>query len=432
MTCGHGEEKAVIGGATNILRNVATAEEIGIHLVDGFASHGYIRGMRKHPSLNAPPIKVDPIRPMETMGPYELCWCRSGKKYKWCHYRREKQTPINIFELEGRLVAEFRDGYCSHPNPASDPCSATITKAHTIQKKGGLAAIAERGHVLTVKPSMKDMIETEGNPSPRKIGVNNASVFPGFCSKHDDSIFKPIEGRSLSLTKDTAFLFSYRAIAYERFSKAAQLKVMDSLREADRGHPFWKQATIQMHIDAMATGIKVGMRDVERWKGQFDERLLSGARDDFHFVAIRFDQILPIVACSAFHPEFDFQGNPLQRLGRDGIDFDHITLTVTAFENQTIMVFGWIGNDDAAKALAKSFMSVNDDRKADALVRLLFIHTDNLFLRPSWWKAISAADQKKFNEMTKSGTTMRMRSGDELANDTGLLVTAAVSETVSG
>ena len=286
------------------------------------------------------------------------------------------------------MVAELRDGYCSYPDPAADPCSQTIAKAHTIQKKGGLAAIAEAGHVLTVKPTMKELIETEGTPSPRKIGVNNASVFPGFCSKHDDSIFKAIEGKSLSLAKDTAFLFSYRAIAYERFAKVAQLKGIDIQREADRGHPFWKQAIIQGMIHALVEGIKIGLRDVDDWKKQFDTRLLSGARDDFHFLAIRFDRVLPIVACGAFHPEFDFQGNPLQRLGRDHLDYDHITVSVTTFEGQTIMVFGWIGSDEgAAKALTVSFLKVPDDRKADALVLLLFIQLDNLFLRPSWWKS---------------------------------------------
>ncbi len=70
------------------------------------------------------------------------------------------------------------------------------------------------------------MIESEGNPSPRQIGINNASVFPDFCSKPDTTLFRPIEGKSLSLNKDTAFLFSYRAIAYERFAKEAQFKGM--------------------------------------------------------------------------------------------------------------------------------------------------------------------------------------------------------------
>lgn len=170
--------------------------------------------MAPHPSLTAPKISPDLIQPVATMGLYDLCWCRSGKKYKWCHYRRELQKQINIFEIEAGMIAELRDGYCCHPDPSADPCSEKIIKAHTVQKKGGLAAIAEAGHVLTFKPTMKEMVQTDGNPQPRKIGVNNASVFPGFCSRHDTTLFKPIEGKSLTLTKDTAFLFAYRAIAY--------------------------------------------------------------------------------------------------------------------------------------------------------------------------------------------------------------------------
>ena len=124
------------------------------------------------------------------------------------------------------MLSELGDGYCSYPDTADDPCSLIIAKAHSIQKKGGLAAIAEAGHVLTVKPEMKNMVENQGNISPRKIGVNKASVFPGFCGKHDYSIFKGIEGDSLQLTKDSAFLFSYRAIAYERFAQEAELLAM--------------------------------------------------------------------------------------------------------------------------------------------------------------------------------------------------------------
>jgi hypothetical protein len=389
--------------------------------------------MAPHPSLTARPIKADLITPVEKMGRNEPCWCRSGLKYKKCHLDREKQTPINIFEVEAKMMAELRDGYCSHPDPATDPCSSTITKAHTIQKKGGLAAIAEAGHVLTVKPTMKELIATDGNPSPHKIGVNNASVFPGFCSRHDDGLFKAIEGKVLSMTKDAAFLFSYRAIAYERFAKEAQLRTASIQRSMDRGQPFANQAAVQSHLSVYIGGVRIGIRDIGRWKSQFDERLLSGARDDFHFLAVRFDQVLPIVACSAFHPEFDLQGNPLQRLGREGVDFDNITLTVTAFESQTIMVLGWIGSADGpAWALADSFLKVADARKADALIRLLFVQTDNLFLRPSWWDGLSPGDRQAFNVMTRSGTTMQMRLGSELADDKKTFVTASVAETVSG
>lgn len=386
----------------------------------------------EHPSLSAPALKTDLVTPRRTMARNELCWCRSGLKYKKCHRDRERQAPVNIFEVETRLIAHLRDGYCSHPDPASDPCSASIAKSHTIQKKGGIAAIAEAGHVLTVKPTMKNMIESEGNPSPRKIGVNNASVFPGFCGKHDTTLFKPIEGKTLPLNRDTAFLFSYRAIAYERFAKEAQFKGIAAQRQMDRGHSFFHQSMIQTHLSVFAAGVEIGRRDMDRWKMQFDERLLSGALHDFHFLAVRFDSVLPIVASGAFHPEFDVLGNPLQKLGREGADLDHITLNVTAFEGQTVMVLGWIGNhNEPAKAFADSFVAIADDRKANVLVRLLFVQTDNLFLRPSWWEALPLAQKAAFRKMVLSGSTIQARSASEFVDDGNSVVAAVALETVS-
>jgi hypothetical protein len=387
--------------------------------------------MTSHPSLSAPRIEADLITPVEKMGRNEPCWCKSGSKYKNCHLGREQQAPINIFEVGEKLVDQFRQGYCSYPDKASDPCSSIITNAHTIQKKGGIAAIARAGHVLSVKPTMKDMIDSEGKPSPRKIGVNKASVFPGFCNKHDTSLFRPIEGKSLPLNKDTAFLLSYRAIAYERFAKEAQVRGIPAHREMDRGKSFFHQRHIQTYLNVFGNGLEIGRRDTDRWKAQFDAKLLSGDRDDFHFMAVRFDNVIPIVASGAFHPEFDLQGNPLQRLGRDSVDLDHITLNVTAFSGQTIVVFGWIGLDSGpADALAESFLRVANHRRADVLVRLLFLQTDNLFIGPSWWENLAVDRQEAFKKMMWSGTTAQLRSGDEFIDDNTSVVSAAVVETV--
>lgn len=95
------------------------------------------------------------------------------------------------------------------------------------------------------------------------------------------------------------------------------------------------------------------------------------------------------------------------------------------------MVFGWIGSDEsAAQALMVSFLKVPNDRKADALVRLLFIQLDNLFLRPSWWESLSASNQTALNEMTKSGTMTRAPSGNQLSDDKRSFLVANVLENV--
>lgn len=367
------------------------------------------------------------------MGPHELCWCRSGKKYKWCHHRREQQPKLNIFEAESRMQAQLRDGYCSFPAPEVDPCSATITRAHTVQRRGGLALIAEKGHVLTVKPTMKEMIESEGKPAPRRIGVGKASVFPGFCSKHDTKLFKLIEGKSLSINQETAFLFAFRAIAYERFAKEAQKRGVEVQRELDRGHPFWKQVPIQVQLHSLLSGIAIGMRDVDGWKGLYDERLLSGQRDKFHYRVVCFDRVLPFVAATAFHAEFDLAGERLQRLGRSSAEFEHLTVSVTAYGSRTILVLGWIGaSDGPAAKLAESFLAVPDERKADALLQLLFVQSDNIFLRPSWWAGLPDETQERFTTLTLAGTTLRERKADDLIVQAAPLMTAGVAEIFLG
>ena len=350
------------------------------------------------------------------MAPYVQCWCRSGKKYKWCHHRREQQQPVNIFEVENLMHAELRDGYCSFPGMEQDPCSATIARAHTIQRRGGLGLIADDHHVLTVKPTMKMMIEAEGKPAPRRIGVGNASVFPGFCGKHDTSLFKAIEGKQLLIDSASAFLFAYRAIAYECFAKEAQMRIISIQRDMDCGHPFWKQAIIQEHLHALLAGIRVGMRDVDYWKALFDASLNSTDRADFHFVAVRFDTVLPFVAATAFHAEFDLTGKLLQRLGRGAVQFEHMSVNVTAFEGETILVLGWIGADAGSAArLAQSFLDIADDRKADALLQLLFVQSDNIFLSPSWWANLPAESQETLVGLIQSGTTMRERKAEDFA-----------------
>ena len=57
--------------------------------------------------------------------------------------------------------------------------------------------------------------------------------------------------------------------------------------------------------------------------------LLNGNRSSFQYLSVRFDALLPMVACGAFHVEYDLEGTPLQRLGHGDAPFEVITLTVT-------------------------------------------------------------------------------------------------------
>jgi hypothetical protein len=360
------------------------------------------------------------------MPPNDPCWCLSGLKYKKCHRGRERDRQISVYEITDKMRARLEKGPCLHPSANPKTCGAKVISAHTIQKRGGLNAIAELGHVLTTRSTTEDMIKHEGKPPLRLLGISQASTFPGFCNKHDTELFKSVEGSSIRLDRDAAFLLSFRAVAYEVFAKEAQVDCFTIQRQMDSGHPLWKQELVQRSLHLIQCGAQIGLQDVRGWKSRYDDRIVRGDRDGFHFYAVRFDGTLPIVVSCAFHLEFDFNGTVLQRLGVPGVEFEHVCFNATSDDAGSVVVLGWIGSDAGPAAkFVDSFRKLPSTRKADSLIRAAFELSDNTYIRPSWWGGLTKTQREAFERQIKSGTPSARRLPDALV-DTGAEYTSAM------
>jgi hypothetical protein len=180
------------------------------------------------------------------------------------------EEPRNINELVNAIRREQTKGYCAHPDAGTATCSGRLTDAHTIQKEGGLRAISEKGHVVSIKKGGFAIGKHHGQIVPMREGIANASTFPGFCNSHD-SIFRPTEESAVILRSEVAFLLSYRSVVYEKFMKEAALRSNAiNRREADKGRPFVQQARIQTLLYSQKAGIELGLRDATRCKAAFD------------------------------------------------------------------------------------------------------------------------------------------------------------------
>jgi hypothetical protein len=128
----------------------------------------------------------------------------------------------------------FRDKYFQNQNlhTKKRKCSIigceeeTIKKSHSIPKSSVLKNIAKNGHVLKPKFNSK-------NDFPKiemiEIGINNASVFPGYCIKHEN-IFKSFEtdGKFDNIKK--ALLQTYRTICRERIYCEIQFEINEIIK----------------------------------------------------------------------------------------------------------------------------------------------------------------------------------------------------------
>ena len=97
----------------------------------------------------------------------------------------------------------------------------------------------------------------------------------GFCDKHDNSMFQPVERQSVPLTAHSCFLLGFRAISHELFLKKAKLRGLKLMREWDCGEPFEYQCNLQQERYLIEHGTLLGLADCKRCKNQYDTIFLD-------------------------------------------------------------------------------------------------------------------------------------------------------------
>jgi hypothetical protein len=146
-------------------------------------------------------------------------------------------------ERFGRITKGFTElkkstnpSYCFYGNA---DCSEKFIRAHSIQKSRILKKISNDNHILYFQTSLSE--DDDLRFEPKRLGIDKATIFTGFCEKHDSELFKPIEERDYDVGDQTQeFLFAYRGLAKEHHTKLNAMSAQDTLckwvKEEDLPH----------------------------------------------------------------------------------------------------------------------------------------------------------------------------------------------------
>lgn len=182
---------------------------------------------------------------------------------------------------------------CLYPGMS---CSKKPIKAHSIQNSKVFDLLNLNGHLigLKIKPNSSHIPEI----SFSKISRNNASVFKGFCSEHDNEIFKDIDDLEFNVSNQKQlFLLAYRSIAkalHASISKARKLQAgyltQKKLGLLKENNPSKEGAfAVQCMDDAYEANL---------YKNQFDKALIS---ENYQILTHRIFEVptsYPKLACS--------------------------------------------------------------------------------------------------------------------------------------
>lgn len=350
------------------------------------------------------------------------CWCGSGKKYKQCHMGRADEERVNPWEIEKQSVAGFTRRQCLAPEAWHRECAARIVAAHTIPRRGSLLKIARDGQVYAYKGavSFARLNETAGIIKPRLVGVSQASTFHGFCSKHDDSIFAPLENQPFVGSTEQCLLLAYRAQAKEYHAKRGELATARLIAEhADKGKAPRRQLEIQAFAQAHADAAEAALRDNELIRADYELVLTSSDFSKVRAYVVEFDETPPLMSSGGIYPEIDFAGNQLLNLLELETPLGMMTSSLFDGGEGGVLVLSWLDNGESAPwRFAESLAAVSDDELWHAVVRFMFEFFENLSIQPEWWESLSDGEREKLNRrMTRSAAPWDLRTPARLTDD---------------
>lgn len=342
------------------------------------------------------------------------CWCGSGRPMRDCHGRPEpdENAPWRAAETLRRLQEK---GTCFHAQAGTSTCSKTLTKAHTVRRAADLTPIARRGHVYAFAPSLSGLIETNGKPKARLVGINRASTFTGFCSKHDNDTFSPLEKAPISGSRQQILLLFYRSLARELHFKRANAASTEHIRQMPLGIDYAVEVRFREHLDAYLRGLQIGLQRLDEIKRKLDEQLVSANYDDVRAVLFWLDRPSDVVASGVSNIEIDFSDIHLHDLADLSKPAPMLSISILNEGSRSVVVLAWPSDSDApARRLVSSLCALPDSEIPSAILRLLFDSIDNLFMRPEWWESLIRRDREALELQMAQGTPLGLIEGAPL------------------
>lgn len=172
-------------------------------------------------------------------------------------------------------------------------CNEIAINSHVFQKNKILDQISKPdNHFYSWKfPSIFSLIK---NPTFKvdKVGINEGYSFPGFCQKHDDEIFAPIEKSSVDFyLSSVQALFTYRTLCLELRKKeiAKDIKVETAKIIYESKNKNWLSYYLAM--DQPILDFKQAIKDLSFFKSQLENEIFNSGESKFNYTTLKFPRL---------------------------------------------------------------------------------------------------------------------------------------------
>jgi hypothetical protein len=274
-----------------------------------------------------------------------------------------------------------------------DECSRPIG-SHSISRSW-LEQISDAGHVTRLGLNAECASREPMKVVENRVGINEASVFLGFCSDHDSQLFSVFERQPFTGTAEQLHLLAYRSVCREAFIKYqitnSKLKT-GMIEEEPTPHGVRTIQEMMWTIELLAI------------KQELEETIQAGKYDKLNHYLIRFAKTPQMLVSTNFIPLVTATGRKL-----DLRPEDRLSLNIVPTNTGGFAIFSWLKRKPKNGSLfVKSLRKLDSARLTHVLVKLAMEVSDNVFFGPKWWRSIG-----NYQDELKRAFARNLTMGDD-------------------
>lgn len=233
-------------------------------------------------------------------------------------------TKLKELFDEAMSKAMSRPAMCMHPS-----CNKKAIKTHILQKSLILNPIAPNNHLYCFQPnsSFNNQILHY-----RRVGINSAMTYLGFCNEHDCSIFKPIENENVDWSNiHSQYILGYRTVCRELDIKQRMVDFLVNL------YPYVNQSYLRHYFSQMKE-YEMGIKDLKIYKMIIENGVFNHDYSGYSFQTIVSDYFLELCISSSVTVSYS------KIINKDIVDADLIELNIInifPFNGKSIIIVGF-------------------------------------------------------------------------------------------
>ncbi len=278
-----------------------------------------------------------------------------------------------------------------------DGCSETAIYSHLLQKNGIINQISENNQVY--------QLHSDGYSKTgllfKLYSIKEAFVFPGFCSQHDNDIFKEIESTNIQyIDYRTQLLFAYRALMNEKRKKEVIIDWEGRILNSFKLKLFLSPDALEIFSEH-SKNTWLGIKDGDFYENIFLLNIKDNALRDFSFMTYELPKIgLCVSAVFSYETSLEIVAhNNSYKAEKPLTD---IFVNIMPILDKTIVIFGCLTiHKEVCWDYISGFNTGDTKSSLKRISDLLICQVENWLCSPTIYKTLIKPKEREIIDLLK-------------------------------